>query len=588
MKQLLFVSLLALSLWSCKDTSVPATEDAGKTLHTILDNYWEDRLQLFPIEATGFGDNRYNDKMNIAIADSFRDSLMRFYRRNLQEVKAIDTSGLNSGDKISYVLFCYEMEMNMEGLTYPTHLMPVNQFWAFTLSLPQLGSGSGNQPFKTVADYDNWLKRLSVFPAWVDTAIGNMERGIESGWVLPRTLAIKVLPQLKAVIVADTASLFYGPVKSFPEGISAADSERLVTAYKEAVRNVVNPSYQKLYDFFSGTYLNATRTTSGINQLPGGVEYYDYCVRYWTTTKLPSDSIYNIGLQEVANIELEMNKVKKQIGFEGTLPEFFAYMKDNKGLYPFTEPKQVIDSFWNIKKHEEPMLRKLFNNTPKTPFTIRQTEAFREASASAEYNQGSEDGTRPGIFYVPIPDARKFNCVGMTTLFLHEAIPGHHYQISLQQENKELPAFRRFLWYGAYGEGWAHYSETLGGELGLYNDPYQYFGHLSDAIHRAIRLVVDVGLHSKGMTREEAINYMTTHELTSEADATAEIERYMAIPGQALSYKMGQMAIAAERKKYEQQMGSRFDIASFHDEVLKDGCVPLSVLREKLASWSQQ
>jgi len=233
------------------------------------------------------------------------------------------------------------------------------------------------------------------------------------------------------------------------------------------------------------------------------------------------------------------------------------------------------------------MLKKLFNHVPKSPFTIRQTEAFRAASASAEYNQPSEDGTRPGIFYVPIIDATKFNAVGMVTLFLHEAIPGHHYQISTQQENKDLPKFRRFLWYGAYGEGWALYSETLGKEMGMYDNPYQYFGHLSDAIHRAIRLVVDIGIHAKGMSREDAIAYMVDHERITEPEATAEIERYMAIPGQALSYKIGQMTISAERKKYETLLGSKFSIADFHDEVLKDGCLPLNVLQQKLAAWAK-
>jgi uncharacterized protein (DUF885 family) len=239
----------------------------------------------------------------------------------------------------------------------------------------------------------------------------------------------------------------------------------------------------------------------------------------------------------------------------------------------------VLDSFWAIKKQEDPQLKKLFNNVPKTEFTIRQTEKFREASASAEYNPPSEDGSRPGIFYTPIPDARKFNAVGMETLFLHEAIPGHHYQISLQQENKDIPKFRRFLWYGAYGEGWALYSESLGKELGVFRNPYQYFGHLSDAMHRAIRLVVDVSIHTKGMTREEAIAYMRAHERATEDEATAEIERYMAIPGQ--------LTITAERKKYEAQLGSKFNIASFHDEVLKYGCLPLQVLQGKLLQWAK-
>jgi uncharacterized protein (DUF885 family) len=248
----------------------------------------------------------------------------------------------------------------------------------------------------------------------------------------------------------------------------------------------------------------------------------------------------------------------------------------------------VLDSFWNIKKVEDPQLKKLFNHTPKTAFTIRQTEAFRAASASAEYNPPSEDGSRPGIFYTPILDPKKYNAVGMNTLFLHEAIPGHHYQIALQQENKDIPKFRRFLWYGAYGEGWALYSETLGRQLGLFDNPYQYFGHLSDAMHRAIRLVVDVGIHHKGMSREEAIAFMRAHERATEEEATAEIERYMAIPGQALSYKIGQLTISAERKKYEEQLGAKFDIASFHDEVLKYGCLPLQVLQSKLAHWAKK
>ncbi len=589
MNKILVAFSFSLLLWSCKEEKKQETGDSGKALHQMLDKYWEERLQLFPLEATGIGDNRYNDKLTITIAQSFRDSLSRFYKHYLNEATYISTDGLNSDDKVSHQLFCYEMETNLEGLRYPTHLMPITQFWAFTLELPQLGSGSGNQPFKTVKDYDNWLKRLSTFPAWTDTAIANMRSGIRFGWVLPKSLIVKILPQLRDVVVAnDTSSIFYGPIRTLPDSFSAADKERITTAYKSAINTIVNPSYVKLHQFFEKEYLQYGRSSSGIIGIPGGLDYYKYCIRYWTTTDLSPDSIYNIGLREVARMEVEMNKVKEQVGFTGTLPQFFKYISEDRKFFPFTKPQQVVDSFWNIKKQEDPQLKKLFKNTPKTEFTIRQTEAFRAASASAEYNQGSEDGTRPGIFYVPIIDPAKYNCVAMATLFLHEAIPGHHYQVSLQQENKALPAFRRFLWYGAYGEGWAHYSETLGKELGVYNDPYQYFGHLSDGIHRAIRLVVDIGMHYKNMSREDAIKYMMAHELVSEAEATAEIERYMAIPGQALSYKIGQMAISSERRKYEQQLRNKFNIASFHDEVLKDGCVPLSVLRNKLDVWSKK
>jgi uncharacterized protein (DUF885 family) len=585
------ISILALPvlMLACKNggNTNTANAGAGTQLATMLDGYWQERMQLFPLEATGAGDNRYNDRLTITIAESFRDSLAKFYSKYLGQIGLVDSASLNANDRMSYRLFKYEMQMGIEGLKYPTHYIPVNQFWAFTLDLPQLGSGTGNQPFKTVKDYDNWLKRLSVFPAWTDTAMANMRKGIAENWVLPKSLVVKVLPQLKAVISNDTSSIFYGPIRIMPDSFPAADKERLKAAYLKAIDSIVNPSYTKLHTFFEQEYLPKARATSGYKDIPGGADYYNYCIRSWTTTNLTPDSIYNIGIAEVARIESEMNKMKDQTGFKGDLHAFFEYVSKDKKFFPFTEPKQVIDSFWGIKKQEDPQLKLLFNKVPKTKFTIRQTEDFRAASASAEYSQASEDGTRPGIFYVPIIDAKKFNCVGMTTLFLHEAIPGHHYQISLQQENKDLPAFRRFLWYGAYGEGWAHYCETLGKELGVYNDPYQYFGHLSDGIHRAIRLVVDIGLHSKGMSREDAIKYMMAHELTTEADATAEIERYMAIPGQALSYKIGQMAISAERKHYTEALGAKFNIASFHDEVLKNGCVPLNMLHENMAEWSK-
>jgi uncharacterized protein (DUF885 family) len=281
-----------------------------------------------------------------------------------------------------------------------------------------------------------------------------------------------------------------------------------------------------------------------------------------------------------------MDSVKNAVGFKGDLKAFFEYMKTNRRFMPYKTPSDVLSAFHNIHKTMEPNLGKMFGRTPKTPFEIRQTEAFRAASASAEYNQGSPDGNRPGIFYVPILDAKTFNTTsGMESLFLHEAIPGHHYQISLQQENESLPKFRRFVFYSAYGEGWALYCESLGKELGLYTDPYQYMGSLGDEIHRAIRLVVDVAIHTKGWTREQAIKYMMENEAISEQGATAEIERYMAIPGQALSYKIGAIKIRELSDKYNKQLGSSFKLSAFHDEFLKDGCMPLDVLERKMDDW---
>ncbi len=590
MKRFLLLLLLIAGLSSCQNNGTDQANDKpGKVdLGPLLDQYWEERMLLFPFDATANGDNRYNDRFTITIAQSFRDSLGQFYQKYINELNNIDSASLTQEEQVSYGLLKYEMQMGLEGLKYPTHYMPINQFWAFTLEFPQLGSGTGNQPFKTVKDYDNFLARMAVLPAWTDTAISNMRMGLATGWVLPKALVVKMLPQLKAMIVSDkTKSIFYGPVGMMPDSFGD-NKQRLTTAYADAIEKHIIPSYTKLYEFFEKEYLPKARATHGIASVPMGDKYYNYCIKNWTTTDLSADSIYTIGVNEVARLEAEMNKVKDQVGFKGTLQEFFEFLNKDKQFYPFTTAQQVLDSFWNIKKVEDPQLKKLFNHTPKTAFTIRQTEAFRAASASAEYNPPSEDGSRPGIFYTPIIDAKEYNAVGMNTLFLHEAIPGHHYQIALQQENKDIPKFRRFLWYGAYGEGWALYSETLGQQLGLYENPYQYFGHLSDAMHRAIRLVVDVSIHHKGMTREEAIAYMRAHERATEGEATAEIERYMAIPGQALSYKIGQLTISAERKKYEAQMGSKFNIASFHDEVLKYGCLPLQVLQSKLAHWAKQ
>jgi len=335
----------------------------------------------------------------------------------------------------------------------------------------------------------------------------------------------------------------------------------------------------------STTYLEAGRTTSGYDEVPNGEAYYAHQIRTYTTTNMTADEIHQLGLDEVARILSEMEKVKAEVGYTKDLKSFFNYVRNNKDLMPFTERQQVLDNFNAIHERMKPQLEKLFDLTPKTTFEVRRTEEFREASASAEYNQGSLDGTRPGIFYTPIPDATKYNTHQDETLFLHEAIPGHHYQISLQQESTELPQFRKTLWYSGYGEGWALYSETLGKELGLYTNPYQYFGTLAAEIHRAIRLVVDTGLHSKGWTREQAIQYSLDNESESEASIISEIERYMANPGQALSYKIGQLKIRELREKAKIELGDKFDIRQFHNQVLETGCVPLALLEDKINVW---
>ena len=544
MRLLALAAVVACTLLlSCSQTKKPEAAVPGRpaSLPALYEAYWKQNARYFPLEATAQGDNRYNARLPNDQTRAFRDSLGQFYQTSLDQLHQFDRGPLSENQKISYDMFEYDMQTKLAGLQLNTWMMPFQQFWGLPLTLGQYGAGAGNQPFKTARDYDNWLGRLRGFPAWADSAIGNFRRGAATGVVLPRVLVEKMIPQMQALVVSDpTQSLFYGPVKQFPAGIPAADQQRLTDAYRAAILTQVVPTYQKLGAFLKEEYLPKARRTTGIAAIPDGKEDYRYYVKFWTTTDLTPDTIYKVGQSEVARIRGEMERVKTQVGFKGDLPALFEYMKTDKKFMPYKSKEDVLNAFRGIQARIEPNLKKMFGRTPRTKFEIRETEAFRAASASAEYNQGSPDGARPGIFYIPILDPAAFNTTsGMESLFLHEAIPGHHYQISLQQENDSLPKFRRFAWYGAMGEGWALYSESLGSELGLYTDPYQRMGALGDEMHRAVRLVVDVGMHAQGMTREQAIAYMLANEAISEQGATAEIERYMAIPGQALSYKVG-------------------------------------------------
>ncbi|GAA4415952.1 DUF885 domain-containing protein [Nibrella viscosa] len=585
---ILAISLLVSLMMYTSCTNQPT--ERNPELAAFFDTYFEERLKLFPLEATTQGDNRYNDQLPNDISAEFIANTRQFFTNNLQQLQTFDRERLSDEDKVSYDIFKREMEVQLEGLKFHQEYIPFQQFWGLPLTFGQLGSGAGAQPFKTVKDYEDWLKRVSAFKAWGDTAIANMRQGLATNLVLPASLVVKMIPQMNELVVNEPVqSLFYGPIKTMPADFSPEEKNRLTAAYKKAIQEDIVPTYRKLSDFLKNEYLPKARASSGIDMVPQGSALYTYLVKTWTTTDKTPEEIYQTGLTEVARIRSEMEKVKQQVGFTGTLDEFFTHLKNDPKFYPYKTPEDVLDAFRSIQAKIEPNLKTMFTKTPKTPFEIRQTEKFREASASAEYNQGSADGSRPGIFYVPIPDAAKFNITsGMESLFLHEAIPGHHYQISLQQENTNLPKFQRFSWYGAYGEGWALYCESLGIELGLYTDPYQYMGALGDEMHRAVRLVVDVGLHAKKMTREQAIKYMMDNEPISEDGATAEIERYMAIPGQALSYKIGALKIRELRSKYEQQLGNKFSLAAFHDEFLKDGCMPLDVLERKMDAWAER
>ena len=588
MKILYRVLCIAFMFGACTSEKEKSVE-MKKPFNEFLDDYFEERLQFFPLEATQIGDNRYNNLLPNDISESFRSEIKDFYTRYQSGLTGYMRDSLSVQEQVSYDIFQREMEINLRALTFKEHYMPVHQFWGMTLTIPQIASGKSYQPFKTAKDYDDFLARIDGFTIWVDTAIVNMRKGLSLGYTFPRILMERVLPQAQDMLVNDVKqSIFWEPITNMPDSISGENRARLIKAYEASIEDKIIPSYRKLHDFLRDEYIPKARTTSGFSEIPGGNELYQHLINFWTTTNLSADEIFKIGVSEVSRIRSEMEKIKDQVGFKGNLKAFFEHVNNNKKFMPYDNPEDVIAGFNAIHKKMEPQLKKLFNKVPKAGFEVRQTEAFRAASSSAEYNPGTPDGSRPGIFYVPILDAKTFNYTGMETLFLHEAIPGHHYQIALQYENEELPKFRRFLWYGAYGEGWALYSESLGKELGLYTDPYQYFGNLGDEIHRAIRLVVDVGIHSKGWTREQAIKYMMDNEAISDQSAIAEIERYMAIPGQALSYKIGQLKIMELRTKAADRLGDKFDLALFHDEVLKYGCLPLDVLENIINQWIER
>ena len=570
-------------------TTVETTQKAN--IDSIAANYYEEYLSFYPLEATSQGDIRFNNQLPISISKEFIDKEIAFLSRFQEQLKAVDYESLSNDKKVIYDVLKYKLENDKAQFDYNPQLIPFTQFGGLPLEFPLLGSGEGSQPFKTVKDYENWLERMSQFPIWMDAAIVNFREGMDKNVVLPKVLVAKMISQMSASEMVSTdfsKNIFSGPTRNFPSDFDAATKADLTAKYKKAVAENIIPAYKKMGEFLSSEYLAKARTTDGYNALPNGQKIYNYQVASWTTTGLDAEEILHLGKQEVERIRNEMSEVQKTLGFKGTLEEFLSHVKNDQKAMPYETSEQILKGFNDILLKITPKLQTMFSVTPKTPFEIRQTEKFREATASAEYVQGTPDGKRPGIFYMPIPNPSAFNVTsGMESLFLHEAIPGHHYQVSLQQENESLPKFMRFGWFGAYGEGWALYCESLGTEFGLYTDPYQKMGALSDEMLRAVRLVIDPALHTGKMNREEAIQYFLNNVAYDKASATAEVERYMAMPGQAVSYKIGALKIKDLRTKYQKQLGSKFNIASFHDEILSQGCLPLSVLERKMAQWAE-
>lgn len=592
-KRISGILFLMVVLFSCNQ---PAQKKFDvRQFHAMLEEYWQGLLKLQPLDAMHFGDSTMNDQFRNTCTQAYRNEQNAFYLGYLDSLKHYNPELMNEEDSLSYKILKYDVELAIEKSKFDTWKIPFTQMGDPTnklsdnivLAMGQYGSGESAQPFKTVKDYYNWLKRVDGYTVWCDSAIANFKQGMATKYVLPKSLVVKMVDICNGLVNDDISkSIFYGPINNLPENFSKAEKDSLTVAYSMAIREKLNVANRKLANFLRDEYLPNARTTSGVEFLPNGLNYYKYCVKRWTTTNKSLDEIYNTGLSEVKRIKAEMEEVKNSTGFKGNLNEFFHFMRTDKQFFPFTTAKQVLDSFRHIYNIIKPNLSTYFVQFPKSKFEIRQTEAFRAASASIEYMQGSSDGSRPGIFYVPILNPRTFNITsGMESTFLHEAVPGHHYQASLQMEDTTLPTFRRYMSCGAYDEGWALYCESLGKELGLYTNPYQHMGALSDEMHRALRLVIDVAIHSKGMTREQAITYMMDNEPVSEESATAEVERYMAIPGQALSYKVGALRIKELRDKYSRELKSTFNIAEFHKQLLSGGSMPLMVLEEKMDKW---
>ncbi len=587
---------LATVLAACSPSTEPAASgsasseapqaDKAAQLNQLYADYWEGVLKLNPLQATFQGDNRYNDQLPDMWSAEFRKQAHDFTTEWLGKVEKVGDAGLSGQDLLSYRIFVEEQKQSLEGEKFPTWMMPVNQMGSTVSYAVMLGSGQVAQPFKTVKDYDNWLARAGRIPVLLDTEIANMREGMKAGVVQPRALMEKVVPQFDELITAKPEdSQFWGPIKSMPADFPQADKDRLTAAYRSLIADQLMPAIKKQRDFIANEYLPATRDSVGLDALPDGKAWYAFNAKQSTTTDQTPEQIHEIGLKEVERIHGEMKQVMEQVGFKGSLQDFFKFMQSDK-QFEFKSEEALLEHYRGLEAKINEGVPKLFSLTPKAGFEIRPIEAFRAKSAAGgEYMQPSEDGSRPGIFYVNTYDLPTRKTWDAEDLFLHEAIPGHHFQLALQQELKGVPAFRRFGGQTAFIEGWGLYAESLGKDLGVYTEPYSYFGRLQGELWRAVRLVVDTGLHSKGWSRQQVLDYMFANSSVSQPDAIAEAERYIAWPGQALAYKTGELKIQELRKRAQDKLGAKFDIREFHAEVLKDGSVPLDVLEGKVDAW---
>lgn len=596
-KLILLASAAALPLFAtpayADHHAEAATEAAEMTedqrLRALFAASDEDNLRRNPIMALFRGDMRYADRIGDFITDEYFDGERAAAEANLAALEEIDRSALSPTNQIAYDIFRLDQEENLRDLTPElmavTVVRPVNHFSGFHTFYPTFASGQGAAPFNTVEDYENNLSRHQDFITISDRSIGRFREGMESGVFESQLTIGRVVEQLDTQLAEDIEdSPYYRPVLNFPDDISAEDQARLTAAYRESTQAIFD-AYTRMRDFLRDEYLPVAREGVGLTHMQGGDMLYAQMVRDTTTLDLTPDYIHDLGLAEVARITRGFEQIRDEVGFEGTLQEFFEHIRTDPQFKP--ESREWLgEEYYRIGERVDQRISELFSTIPTSPLEIRAVEPFREATAAGgSYQSGTPDGSRPGVFYYNAYNLDERLTPGMETLYLHEGAPGHHFQISLAQENADLPNFMRFGGNTAFVEGWALYSETLGPELGLFTDPYQRFGHLNDEMLRAMRLVVDTGLHSKGWTREQAIEYMLANSGMTNVEATSEVERYIAIPSQALAYKVGSLTIQALRAQAEEALGENFDIRGFHEQVLNTGALPMAVLEDKIYDW---
>ncbi|MBJ7253674.1 MAG: DUF885 domain-containing protein [Sphingomonadaceae bacterium] len=591
---ILLLSCAALLSPFAAQAQTTATETAAATESQKLSALFaaddEASLQRNPLSAMFRGDMRYADRFGDFISDAYYANERKAAETNLEALKSIERDRLNATDKIAYDVFKQNQTDALKGLSKEimdlTVVRPLNHFFGFHTFYPTFASGQGAAPFKTVQDYDNNLKRHKEFIILMDRSIDRFRQGMATGVFETKMTITNVVDQLNTQLAQKTEeSPYYGPVLKFPEGFSDADKARLTSEYRDIVENGLYPANARLRDFLRDSYLPLAREQVGLSAMKGGEGLYQYLIAQTTTLPLKADDIHNLGLSEVARITSGMEAIRKEVGFKGTLPEFFEHLRSDPKFKPASRDA-LTQGYYDIGKKVDAKISAQFKYLPKAPLEIKPYEEFREKyEAGGSYQPGTPDGSRPGTFYFNAYDLPSRTTPGMTTLYLHEGAPGHHFQISIAQENEKLPAFMRFGGNTAYVEGWALYAETLGYDMGLYKDPYQRFGTLSDEMLRAMRLVVDTGLHSKGWTREQAIDYMLANSDMGKTDATAEVERYIAIPTQALAYKIGSLTIMRLKDKAKAQLGKKFDVREFHNQVLNTGALPLTVLEKKIDDW---